>query len=117
MTRVSRPFVLLLFAALAFSAPGLAAKTPSKKSPHAQIVAVCRVETAPAERVHKNQRRFLEFDVTIVSFTRVPGDADASDGVPIRRDRTIHVVHDLSCGGAPLALLPGDAVEIRGEYV
>ena len=61
---------------------------------------MCRVETAPAEKVHKNQRTFLEFDVTIVSYERVPGDAAADPALAIRQDRRIHVVHDLSCGGA-----------------
>ena len=99
-------------------APVHAAKPPSKKSPHTQIVAVCRVETAPAEKLHKNNNRtFLEFYVTIVSFERVKGDAAADPALPIRQDRQIHVVHDLSCGGARLVLARGDAAEIRGEYV
>jgi hypothetical protein len=99
------------------AAPALAAKKPSKKSPHAQIAAVCRVETAPAEKTHRNHRKFLEFDVTIVSFTRVPGDTSSDPALAIRQDRRIHVVHDLSCGGARVDLSPGDAAEIRGEYV
>jgi hypothetical protein len=94
-----------------------AKKPPSRKSPHTQIVAVCRVETAPTEKVHKNNRTFLEFDVTIVSFARVAGDETADPSLPIRQDRRIHVVHDLSCGGARVALAKGDAAEIRGEYV
>ena len=36
---------------------------------------------------------------------------------PIRQDRRIHVVHDLSCGGQAVSLAAGDAAEIRGEYV
>ena len=105
---------LLLLAA----APVLAAKKkPSKKSPHTQIAAVCRVETAPAEKTHRNHRTFLEFDVTIVSFTRLAGDAAAVPELPVRTDRRIHVVHDLSCGGARVVLAKGDAAEIRGEYV
>lgn len=103
----------LLFCAL----PLQAAKRPSRKSPHTQIVAVCRVETAPAEKTHRNRRTFLEFDVTIVSYARVPGDAAADPALAIRQDRRIHVVHDLSCGGARVALAKGDAAEIRGEYV
>jgi hypothetical protein len=100
------------------AAPAEGAKKPSKKSPHTQIVAVCRVETAPAEKLHKNNNRtFLEFYVTIVSYERVPGDAAADPNLPIRQDRRIHVVHDLSCGGERLALAKGDAAEIRGEYV
>lgn len=103
--------------ALLAAAPLQAARKPSKKSPHTQIVAVCRVETAPAEIVHKNQRRFLEFDVTIVSFERAPGDESADPALAVRLDRRIHVVHDMSCGGDRAALAPGDAAEIRGEYV
>jgi hypothetical protein len=94
-----------------------AAKKPSKKSPHTQIAAVCRVETAPVEKVHKNRRTFLEFDVTIVSYVRLPGDASADASLAVRQDRRIHVVHDLSCGGARVVLAKGDAAEIRGEYV
>ncbi len=78
---------------------------------------MCRVETAPAEKTHRNHRRFLEFDVTIVSFERVAGDAAADPDLLVRQDRRIHVVHDLSCGGAHVSLAPGDAAEIRGEYV
>jgi hypothetical protein len=111
----SLAFVLGLF--LLAAPPLSAAKKPSKKSPHTQIVAVCRVETEPAEKVHKNGRTFLEFDVTIVSYERVPGDAAADPGLAIRQDRRIHVVHDLSCGGARVVLAKGDAAEIRGEYV
>jgi hypothetical protein len=112
-----RVFALGL-ALLAFAAaPAEGAKKPSKKSPHTQIVAVCRVETAPAEKTHKNGRTFLEFDVTIVSYERVKGDAAADPALAIRQDRRIHVVHDLSCGGERLALAKGDAAEIRGEYV
>ncbi|MDL2719100.1 MAG: hypothetical protein PT977_15265 [Acidobacteriota bacterium] len=99
------------------SGPLAAARRPSRKSPHTQIVAVCRVETAPAEKVHKNRRRFLEFDVTIVSFERLPGDKNADPDLPILRRGRVHIVHDLSCGGERIVLLPGDAAEIRGEYV
>ncbi len=110
-------YALALALLLVSSGPLAARRRPSKKSPHTQIVAVCRVETAPAEKVHKNQRRFLEFDVTIVGFTRVPGDTSADPDVAIRQDRPIHIVHDMSCGGERIALSPGDAAEIRGEYV
>ena len=105
--------------ALVLLSPGplFAAKRPSKKSPHTQIAAVCRVETAPAEKVHKNRRRFLEFDVTIVSFERVPGDRSADPGLPILQSGRVHIVHDMSCGGERISLSPGDAAEIRGEYV
>lgn len=107
---------LALLLVLAAS-PAHAAKKPSRKSPHTQIAAVCRVETAPARKTHKNDRTFLEFDVTIVSYERVPGDKSSDPALAIRQDRRIHVVHDLSCGGAPVVLAPGDAAWIRGEYV
>jgi hypothetical protein len=110
-------FAAALAALFLAAAPAGAAKKPSKKSPHTQIVAVCRIETAPAEKVHANHRKFLEFDVTIVSYERVTGDAAADPQLAIRQDRRIHVVHDLSCGGAVVSLAPGDAAEIRGEYV
>jgi hypothetical protein len=112
-----RVFALGLALLALAAAPAEGAKKPSKKSPHTQIVAVCRVETAPAEKVHKNGRTFLEFYVTIVSYERVPGDAAADPALAIRQDRRIHVVHDLSCGGARLSLAKGDAAEVRGEYV
>ncbi|HQQ78274.1 MAG TPA: hypothetical protein PLB01_13050 [Thermoanaerobaculia bacterium] len=112
-----RVFTLGLALLALAAAPADGAKKPSKKSPHTQIVAVCRVETAPAEKTHKNGRTFLEFDVTIVSYERVKGDAAADPALAIRQDRRIHVVHDLSCGGERLALAKGDAAEIRGEYV
>lgn len=118
MPPVIRALAFSLLPALALAPPARAAKKPpSRKSPHAQIVAVCRVETAPVEKVHNNGRTFLEFFVTIVSFARVPGDETANPNLPIRQDRRIHVVHDLSCGGAAVTLAPGDAAEIRGEYV
>ncbi len=117
MKRALGPLTLAVLLSLAASPRALGARKPSKKSPHTQIVAVCRVETAPEEKVHKNHRRFLEFDVTIVSFARVAGDTEAAPDLPVRQDRRIHVVHDLSCGGATVSLAQGDAAEIRGEYV
>jgi len=114
--KTSRRLAALALALLAAS-PLAAARRPSKKSPHTQIAALCRVETASAEKVHKNQRRFLEFDVTIVSFTRVPGDRDADPNLPVLQSGRVHVVHDMSCGGERIALAPGEAAEIRGEYV
>jgi len=117
MKRALGPLALVLLAGLALPSRALGAKQPPKKSPHTQIVAVCRVETAPEEKVHKNHRRFLEFEVTIVSFARVAGDAAATPDLTVREDRRIHVVHDLTCGGAAVSLAKGDAAEIRGEYV
>ncbi|HTS03112.1 MAG TPA: hypothetical protein VMN04_11350 [Thermoanaerobaculia bacterium] len=117
MRNAARATTLALLLGVLLSAPLRASKSPSKKGSHAQIVAVCRVESPPAAKRHRNHRRFLEFDVTILSFARVAGDAEADPDLPVRRDRPIHVIHDLSCGGRSLDLAPGDAVEIRGEYV
>ena len=117
MKTIRRTAALGLALLLLGADPLDAAKKPSKKSPHTQIVAVCRVETAPAEKVHKNQRRFLEFDVTIVSFERLPGDKTADPSLPILQSGRVRIVHDLSCGGERIVLTPGDAAEIRGEYV
>ena len=104
--------------ALLFAVPAAAAKPPSKKSPHGQIVAEARVETAPAQKTHKNHRKFLEFDVRILSFTRAPeGDAGGDPNLPIDTKGRVHIVHDLSCGGTPVDLKVGDQVEIKGEYV
>ena len=92
-------------------------RKPPRKSPHAEITAVARVETVPQKKVHSNRRRFEEFDVTIVSSQTADQDR-ASDGrVVVVRDRAIHVVHDLTCGGTWVDLAPGDRVEIKGEYV
>ena len=104
--------------ALLFALPAPAAKPASKKSPHGEIVAEARVETAPAQKTHRNQRKFLEFDVLILSFTRAPeGDKGGDPNLPIETKGRVHIVHDLSCGGTPVDLKAGDQVEIKGEYV
>jgi hypothetical protein len=98
--------------------PSAAAKPPSKKSPHGEIVAEARVETAPAQKTHKNHRTFLEFDVRILSFTRAPeGDTGGDPNLPIETKGRVHIVHDLSCGGSAVDVKVGDQVEIKGEYV
>ena len=99
------------------TAQGSRRRKPSRKSPHAEITAIARVETAPQKKVHANRRSFEEFDVTIVSSQKSDEDR-ASDGrVVVVRDRAIHIVHDLTCGGRWVDLAPGDRVEIKGEYV
>lgn len=108
--------------AVAF-AGSLTALPPSRsrkprKSPHFEIVVLARVEAAPKKTVHSNRREFEEFDVVIVS-SRPAADQprDADTGITVLRDRAVHVVHDLSCGGTWLDLEPGDEVELQGEYV
>ena len=93
-------------------------RKPSRKSPHVEITAVARVENAPAKKVHSNRRQFEEFDVVIVSSQTAPDQDRASDGrVVVARDRPVHIVHDLTCGGTWVDLAPGDLVEVKGEYV
>ena len=109
-----------LLAALAFAAilPAAARSTASRKSPHAEIVALARVETAPVRRTHANHRTFEEFKIRILSFTRATeGDAGGDPRLPIYMGGRVQVVHDLSCGGGWVDLKPGDEIEIKGEYV
>jgi hypothetical protein len=87
-------------------------RKPSRKSPHAEITAIARVETAPQKKVHSNRRSFEEFDVTIVS-----SQTDADQSIVVARSHSVHIVHDLTCGGSWVDLAPGDRVEIKGEYV
>jgi hypothetical protein len=105
----------LLLAAAGAARPG---KTPSSKSPHVEITARAEVVTAPRKTVHKNGRKFLEFEVTLDAYyvaPEQPADADRKTSVDMKG--RVKIVHDLSCGGDALDLAPGDRVEILGEYV
>jgi hypothetical protein len=104
--------------ALVLTVPASARRPASRKSPHGEIAAICRVETAPAQKIHKNRRKFLEFDVRILSFTRAPEeDAGGDPNLPIETKGRVHIVHDLTCGGNSVDLRVGDQAEIKGEYV
>ncbi|HEY6051351.1 MAG TPA: hypothetical protein VIZ58_08890 [Thermoanaerobaculia bacterium] len=93
-------------------------RKPSRKSPHAEITAIARVETAPQRKVHSNRRSFEEFDVIIVSSqTHADQSRGADSRIVVARSRSVHIVHDLTCGGSWVDLAPGDRVEIKGEYV
>src|SRR5215831_20906413 len=81
------------------------------RSPHVEITAVVRVESAPQRTRHANGREFEELDVRILSETHT------GDGLVVDLDNAVHVVHDLTCGGNWLDADPGDRVEIQGEYV
>ncbi len=95
-----------------------ASAAPSHKSPCVQIVGEGTVVTAPRETVHKNRRKFLEFEVTL-STARPSADqpAGADRSLSIDTKGRVKVVHDLSCGGAAPKLAVGDRIEIAGEYV
>jgi len=114
--RLSLPFFVALL--LVAAAPLEAKKKAHKKSPHAEIVATATVTSPPARTVHKNRREFLEFDVKIASFKKAPeGDTGGDPDLEIATDRSVHVVHDFTCGGAAIELREGDTVELKGEYV
>ena len=120
-----KPFIrifALALAALILAGVGTAEasrrRKPSRKSPHAEITAIARVETAPQRKVHSNRRSFEEFDVTILSSqTNADQSRGAERSLVVARSRSVHIVHDLTCGGSWLDLAPGDRVEIKGEYV
>ena len=107
--------VVFLAALLLAAAPGRAA---SHKSPYVEIVGEGTVATKPRETVHKNGRRFLEFEVTLSS-ARPAAEQPAGADRDLKIDTTgrVHVVHDLSCGGSDLTLAVGDRIELAGEYV
>jgi len=114
---LSRAALLAALAAAAFL-PSVARSASPRKSPHAEIVAIARVETAPVRRTHANHRTFEEFKIRILSFTRATeGDAGGDPRLPIYMGGRVQVVHDLSCGGGWVDLKPGDEIEIKGEYV
>jgi hypothetical protein len=93
-------------------------RKPSRKSPHVEITVVARVESAPKNRVHSNRRRFEELDVMILSSQTAADQGRAADTrIVVARDRPVHIVHDLTCGGTWVDLAPGDQVEVKGEYV
>ena len=105
----------ILLAAAGAAPPG---KGPSSKSPHVEITAKALVETLPRIAVHKNGRKFLEFEVTLDAyFVAAEQPAGADRNTPVDMQGRVKVVHDLSCGGDALALAPGDRVELLGEYV
>ena len=113
-----RRFAACVVLLLASSAGALCAASPSRKSPHVEIVAQGTVATTPKETVHKNGRRFLEFEVLLSAARSAPEQPkDADRGLSIDLTRPVRVVHDLSCGGAGIHLEKGDRIEIAGEYV
>lgn len=108
-------FAVLLAAMLLPAGPARAA---SRKSPYVEIVGEGTVATAPRETVHKNGRKFLEFEITLSSAhpaAEQPSGADRD--LKIDTTGRVRVVHDLSCGGGEVALAVGDRIDIAGEYV
>jgi hypothetical protein len=107
--------VALLVGAVPASAAGK--RPPSRKSPHVEISATATVQVAPVRKTHANHREFEELDVQLVTFKKEPGGDGANPYLTIDSLHRIHIVHDLSCGGAWVELNVGDHLELKGEYV
>ena len=89
-----------------------------KKSPFVEVLGQGTVLTVPRETTHKNRRKFLEFEIRLSNAGPTASQPQGAD-VHLALDTTgrVRVVHDLSCGGAAVALSVGDRIEIQGEYV
>jgi hypothetical protein len=98
--------------------PAGPAGAASRKSPYVEIVGEGTVATKPRETVHKNGRRFLEFEITLSSARPAAEQPSGADRT-LKIDMTgrVRVVHDLTCGGGEVALAVGDRIELAGEYV
>ena len=94
------------------------AQGASRKSQYVEILGQGTVATAPRQTVHKNGRKFLEFEITLSS-ARPTGSQPGGANIHLAIDMSgrVRVVHDLSCGGQAVALAVGDRIEIQGEYV
>jgi hypothetical protein len=116
--RLARLLPSALLAILLGAALPASGASPSRKSPFVEIAGEGVVATAPRETVHKNGRKFLEFEITLsaahASSDQPPG---ADRGLALDTKGRVKVVHDLSCGGAAVSLSVGDRIEIAGEYV
>jgi hypothetical protein len=109
---------IAFLALFVLAAGGLRAAAPSRKSPHVEMVGEATVVSVPRETKHRNGRKFLEFEIRLVSARPTasqPAGADQTLAIDTAHD--VRVVHDLSCGGAALHLEKGDRIEIAGEYV
>jgi len=116
--RISDPVSLAVLLAAAALLSATPARGASRKSPYVEIVGEGTVATKPRETVHKNGRKFLEFEMTLSS-ARPAADQPSGADRNLKIDTTgrVRVVHDLSCGGGGIELAVGDRIEIAGEYV
>jgi hypothetical protein len=94
---------------------GASRRRATHANPHAEVTATARVDTQPRRTQHRNRREFEEFRATLLS--AVPSEPEEGVRRSIDTGREIRIVHDLTCGGAWVRLVPGDRIEIRGEYV
>lgn len=111
------PVSLAAALALALAACARPAAAAHGRSPHVEIEATAVVDTAPRRTVHGNGRSYEEFEARIEAARTVPDGRDSDPGLPIDRERPVHVVHDLSCGGDWVSLRAGSRVHLKGEYV
>jgi hypothetical protein len=103
----------LLAVATPAGAPGA-----SRKSPHVEILGQGTVATVPRQSLHKNGRRFLEFEITLSSARPTDSQPAGADlHLALDTSGRVRVVHDLSCGGETVVLAQGDRIQIQGEYV
>ena len=115
-TFAGRVLVAVLAGLVVLASPARAAAP--KKSPFVEVLGQGTVLTAPRETTHKNRRKFLEFEIRLSSAGPTASQPQGAD-IHLALDTTgrVRVVHDLSCGGAAVALSVGDRIEIQGEYV
>ena len=106
---------ILLAALLAVPAVSSARRRPQHGNPHEEVTATARVESAPRRTRHRNGRSFEELDVLLLSVRAA--DSRGDSGIEFDTLRPVHVIHDLTCGGAWIDLAPGDRVSLKGEYV
>jgi hypothetical protein len=112
-----RPLAVALAGLLAMDSIAIAA-SKSHKSPFVEVVGEGTVATAPRETVHKNGRKFLEFEITLSTVRPAEEQpAGADRGLALDTKGRVKVVHDLSCGGASVSFAVGDRIAIGGEYV
>src|SRR5512132_2637749 len=105
----------VLLGVLLLTLPAAAARRPTHENPHAEVTATASVNTQPRRKRHHNGREFEEFRARLLSVAAV--DPNAPVAFPLEAGREVNVVHDLTCGGSWIDLVPGDRVELRGEYV
>jgi hypothetical protein len=105
----------VLLGVLLLALPAGAARRATHENPHAEVTATAAVDSQPKKKHHRNGRDFEEFRARLLSVAAV--DPNAPIAFPLEAGREVNVVHDLTCGGQWIELLPGDRVDLRGEYV
>jgi len=105
----------LLLGVLLLAVPARGARRAAHENPHAEVTATVSVDSPPKKKHHRNGRDFEEFRARLLSVAAV--DPNAHIEFSLEPGREVNVVHDLTCGGQWIELVPGDRVDLRGEYV